>query len=555
MLTRAQAYQGTRFVFLGVAVLLFARYAPSSLSGLGTHELLTLAGLSVFFTLLLGLGVPVLAFTHFGQRDGDPGRLNFDVALFALAFTLYGPLLTSTLCIIAYILTPGANGRYRFWERLLGGVMRTPLLFASAWIFAPLIPQAQAYSWAGFGIFFALNLMWIAAYVLVVFDPLTSLRTGMGISHLWRLHLRDGVLWSLIAVQLAWGYVTMQLLLRDGTIFALLSLLPLLCFAIGFRFLHRYRLAVHRLTLARDAVQALLSARDPLPHIHSILSSVHSELLKETLHILIPSGPGRDAWHTVASVGPLPDDAALQVRRHAIRELIATERTYSTARSREYVVTAFAARDERDQLLGIMAVHRPSGVTQPLQRRQFEAAAAALGPLLRDFRAIAATQNAAAVDPLTRLANRRTILETLALVMSDSTMHAPCSIIIIDLDHFKTVNDQLGHQAGDRCLQMVGTVVAGNIRGFDRAGRMGGEEFLVIMPEAARDVAATIGERLRSAIERSGFCYADGTPVTASIGVATATLADTPESLIERADKALYAAKRYGRNRVVEMPA
>lgn len=555
MLTRAQAYQGIRFVFLGVAVLLLARSGAPAMQHRTAHDALTFAGLGVFFTLLLALGVPVLAFRHFGQREGDPGRLNLDVALFALCFTLYGPFITATLCIMAYILTPGPNGRYRLWERLLSGVMRTPLLFASAWALAPFIEQARAYAWSGFAFFFALNFCWIAAYVLLVFDPLTSLRTGMGIAQLWRLHLRDGLLWTLIALQIAWGYVTMQLLLRDGTIFGLLSLVPLVLFAVGFRSLHRYRLAMHRLTLARDAVQALLSARDPLPHIHSILSSVHSELLKETLHILIPSGPGRDAWQTVASVGPLPEDAALQVRRHAIRELIATQRTYATARSREYVVTAFAARDDREQLLGIMAIHRPSGVTQPLQRRQFEAAAAALGPLLRDFRAIAATQNAAAVDPLTRLANRRTILETLQLIMGDSTLQTPCSIIIIDLDHFKTVNDQLGHQAGDRCLQMVGTVVAGNIRGFDRAGRMGGEEFLVIMPEATREVAATIGERLRSAIERSGFCYADGSAVTASIGVATATLADTPESLIERADKALYAAKRYGRNRVVEMPA
>lgn len=539
---------------LALSAAIFAFAAPAHVAHWTAASWYTLAALVVIFAALLQMGVPFLAFRNFGQREGDPGKINFDLPLYALSFAVFGWFETSVLSVLAHLLTRGGPRRYVFTERLLVGTTRVPFFFAFGALRAAFGTTLLQYSGYGFAAFFAFNAIWIGAFILLWFDILTAIRTGSDVRNIWRVHLSDGVLWTIFAAQIVWGYVATQVFVRDGPMLALATLLPLVFFAAVLRSLHNQRLAVHRLTLARDAVQAMLGANDPLPHINAILSSVHSELLKETLQILMYAGTGSEVWQTVASIGPAPDDAAVQVRRHAMRGLIESERNTSSASSREHVVFAFAARDTVGRLLGVLAVHRAAGSEQQLHRRQFETAAAALAPLLRDFRSILAAQNAASVDPLTGLANRHTILENIRQTLGEHA-GSNCSIIILDLDLFKEVNDRLGHQAGDRCLQLVGFVIANNIRGCDRAGRIGGEEFIVLMPDAGRDIALLIGERLREAIEKSGFSYADGAPVTASIGVAAAGPSDTIESLVERADKALYAAKRQGRNRVVELPA
>jgi two-component system cell cycle response regulator len=113
----------------------------------------------------------------------------------------------------------------------------------------------------------------------------------------------------------------------------------------------------------------------------------------------------------------------------------------------------------------------------------------------------------------------------------------------------------LGHQAGDQCLRTVGAIIARNIRGLDRAGRIGGEEFVILMPETTSEMARTVGERLRTAIQSTELRHANGDPLTASIGIAVASVSDTVDSLLARADRALYQAKRQGRNRVIEISA
>lgn len=125
--------------------------------------------------------------------------------------------------------------------------------------------------------------------------------------------------------------------------------------------------------------------------------------------------------------------------------------------------------------------------------------------------------------------------------------------VLLDVDHFKSINDLLGHQTGDRALAKIGRTIAENIRGVDVAGRFGGEEFLVLR-DASRERTMQVAERLRSAVEASGLTYADGKPVTISIGVAYARPMDGASDVVERADRALYRAKHAGRNRVVESP-
>jgi diguanylate cyclase (GGDEF)-like protein len=158
----------------------------------------------------------------------------------------------------------------------------------------------------------------------------------------------------------------------------------------------------------------------------------------------------------------------------------------------------------------------------------------------------------ARTDALTQVPNRREILERLheESVRIERTGR-PLSILMIDIDHFKAVNDEHGHALGDAVLKTVAQCIETSLRRIDHCGRLGGEEFLVLLPEADREEAFAAAERLREAIAASehridGSCL----HITVSIGVATraGSSALAPENLLRAADAALYAAKNAGRN-------
>jgi two-component system cell cycle response regulator len=158
-------------------------------------------------------------------------------------------------------------------------------------------------------------------------------------------------------------------------------------------------------------------------------------------------------------------------------------------------------------------------------------------------------------DPLTGLYNRRYLdahLHTLAREAASNGR--PLSLLLADIDHFKSVNDSFGHDAGDRVLKQVADRLRRHTRAADLACRLGGEEFVIVMPDATRDGAFRMGERLRASIAGEPFGIDGGTQinVTTSVGIATFDgRDDTLETLLKRADDALYAAKREGRNKVV----
>jgi diguanylate cyclase (GGDEF)-like protein len=127
----------------------------------------------------------------------------------------------------------------------------------------------------------------------------------------------------------------------------------------------------------------------------------------------------------------------------------------------------------------------------------------------------------------------------------------PCSIVLIDLDWFKRINDTRGHPTGDDVLRTFAITIFANIRGGDRFGRYGGEEFLLVLPGAPADPAARLADRLRRIIaELDWSAFSTGLQVTFSAGVATARDEETADSLLARADRALYDSKAHGRNRV-----
>lgn len=153
-------------------------------------------------------------------------------------------------------------------------------------------------------------------------------------------------------------------------------------------------------------------------------------------------------------------------------------------------------------------------------------------------------------DPLTGCANRRSFMRRLD---ADLQRGAPVSVLMLDLDHFKAVNDHHGHAAGDRVLIDIGRLLARNTRASDGVGRLGGEEFAVVLARSGVAEAVAIAEGLRAAIERHAV---EGVGrVSASVGCAEWDGRETASAWLARADFALYEAKRRGRNRVVSASA
>jgi diguanylate cyclase (GGDEF)-like protein len=152
-------------------------------------------------------------------------------------------------------------------------------------------------------------------------------------------------------------------------------------------------------------------------------------------------------------------------------------------------------------------------------------------------------------DPLTGLLNRRYIEERLLEEVKRSNRHGfPMSFMMLDVDHFKSYNDQFGHPAGDDALRLVAQVIRETLRAADVAARFGGEEFSILLPQTTREEAAAIAERIRHNIEQTRFAHR---VVTSSIGIASCSAElCVSADLVAAADKALYEAKRKGRNRV-----
>jgi diguanylate cyclase (GGDEF)-like protein len=210
---------------------------------------------------------------------------------------------------------------------------------------------------------------------------------------------------------------------------------------------------------------------------------------------------------------------------------------HQTHLERFTTMLAFALTIGRCMFLGIFA----SSLRESLYKR---------GVQLKE--AYKRIEELAELDELTGSFNRRCIMR----MLDDEIARAhrsktPFSVALIDLDWFKRINDAYGHPTGDEVLRTFAITVFANIRGIDRFGRYGGEEFLLILPETPHDVAARILDRQREIVaELDWSAFSPGMRVTISAGVATLAPNEAPDALLARADSALYAAKARGRNRI-----
>jgi diguanylate cyclase (GGDEF)-like protein len=202
------------------------------------------------------------------------------------------------------------------------------------------------------------------------------------------------------------------------------------------------------------------------------------------------------------------------------------------------------------EVIGSVLLNRATPYAEAEEQRIRDSVSQA-APVLANLRNLAVAEIRAATDGLTGLPNKRAVTDALRRTFAQATTtKAPIALLLIDLDHFKQINDQRGHGVGDQVLANVGATLRASLRSGDFAGRNGGEEFAVLLPDTEISSALEIAERIRAAIAEISLPGSDVT-VSASIGVAGfPDHANTLERLERLADAALYVAKRQGRNRV-----
>ncbi len=155
-------------------------------------------------------------------------------------------------------------------------------------------------------------------------------------------------------------------------------------------------------------------------------------------------------------------------------------------------------------------------------------------------------------DPLTGAGNRIAMEQSLTREIEIARrQQQPLSVLMVDIDHFKTINDTHGHATGDEVLRAVTDTIKDRLRNIDQVFRFGGEEFLIVLTNTGRESAALVGERLRhAALQLTYPVQGSAVELTVSLGCSTLLPGESPDSLLRRADTALYAAKRQGRNRL-----
>jgi len=263
---------------------------------------------------------------------------------------------------------------------------------------------------------------------------------------------------------------------------------------------------------------------------------------------------GRGDWRSAYTQLALAKQVSERLLRNQIDQRFATLRV-------EFDMAATEAENAillRDNRASEQALEQSRAV------RRLQAIVIALGVLLllllatlaiHQRRSTLRMRALALTDELTGAPNRRAVLARLAAALTREGA-GPCTILITDIDHFKGINDRYGHPTGDEVLKIMAGAVRDALREPGFCGRLGGEEFLVVLPDTTLAEGRVTAERLRAcvaAVDLAHICPV-GRSITVSIGVTVSTGGDTPSAMLQRADEALYAAKRAGRNAVRVCP-
>lgn len=257
------------------------------------------------------------------------------------------------------------------------------------------------------------------------------------------------------------------------------------------------------------------------PGVRNVLGFDPDEIVGKTAESYYPQSSDRDALKkTILEEGKVTDFPGQMVRKDG--------------RVIDISISSRALYDDAGSFAGVEGIYRD--VTQ---RKMME----------RELQRLATT------DPLTDIANRRAFLEQAEHIFKSSQRyHNSFTMLMLDLDLFKAINDQCGHLGGDRVLARFSNTVGLELRDSDVFGRLGGEEFCVLLQQANREEALNVAERIRLKVQALSFKGPDGAAFTLTVSIGVTTNLDGDErlaNLLERADKALYEAKHTGRNRVV----
>ena len=230
----------------------------------------------------------------------------------------------------------------------------------------------------------------------------------------------------------------------------------------------------------------------------------------------------------------------------------------SLERTRSLPILTIAEQEDRQKVLRGLDLGVNDYLMRPIDRNELTARVRTqirrkrYVDQLKD--SVQASMELALTDALTGLNNRRFLERHFAALLDEAThKNFPLSLMILDIDHFKLVNDNYGHDAGDEVLKSFAGRIKRVVRNADLVCRMGGEEFVVIMPNTSMEIAEKIAERIRASVQGTRFQVETGgrsIPVTVSIGIADRGADNSPDNVYKRADKALYRAKTEGRNRV-----
>lgn|GEM_PF-6110287 len=522
----------------GVAALVYlGPVAFSAMGQIGTAVFIAVCLIGFALSQLL---VPLLALTNFRRRTGDPGSFVLDAALFAFVFALFGGYAAALLHVVTSLTLRNLRAKVPFAERILRAAPGVPFWFLFDYVRASMHFAYLEYSPNGYLTFISLLIAAHAAYVFVWFDGFFTLRSGQPITLLWKTQLKDWITWLLVIAQVSWGYGAIQIYLDGKAALAVVAFLPLPLFAYLLRREHRTGIEMHRMALARSAMEAVLAKDDPRPFLRDLLESAQSPLFSETLAIYTRAAGVTS--EPVVHAGPLDLSplAETEIHLHLRRWLSAPAPDVEVGPDNSWALYPI---NVKQAYYGALLIYRHKYLNDPIQRAELRTLLHDVAPAIANLSEIVATQDAANVDALTGLLNRAGLEARLRRLFA-APYELQATALMLDVDHFKDVNDSLGHAGGDAVLREIAAVIAENCRTHDVIGRYGGEEFLILLHSVDVKEALLIAERIRCAIS-------DRLHVTVSIGLTEYTEAEDAQSVVARADGALYSAKRAGRNRCI----